>query len=50
VILTAVILRVHRAGRFGDEPPDWAMRLCLLDVKKEKVNLIVIQTDKSTLI
>ncbi|KAI6230154.1 hypothetical protein M3Y99_01093000 [Aphelenchoides fujianensis] len=28
VVITSAILRVHRCGRYGDEPADWAMRLC----------------------
>jgi hypothetical protein len=36
VVLTAVILRVHRMGRFGAEPPDWAMKICCLPIKKPK--------------
>ncbi|KAI6220981.1 hypothetical protein M3Y99_01572300 [Aphelenchoides fujianensis] len=33
VVITSAILRVHRSGRYGDEPADWAMRLCFLKVK-----------------
>ncbi|KAI6220163.1 hypothetical protein M3Y95_01055800 [Aphelenchoides besseyi] len=46
VIITSVILRVHRCGRYGNEPPDWAMRFCWLKIKKKKVQTLNIATDR----
>ncbi|CAD5225827.1 unnamed protein product [Bursaphelenchus okinawaensis] len=34
VVLTAWILRIHRKGRFGAEPPLWALRVFLLQPYK----------------
>ncbi|KAI6239375.1 hypothetical protein M3Y99_00590000 [Aphelenchoides fujianensis] len=34
VVTTSFILRVHRCGRHGREPPHWAMRLFVLRSKK----------------
>uniref|UniRef100_A0A7E4ZS93 Neur_chan_LBD domain-containing protein n=1 Tax=Panagrellus redivivus TaxID=6233 RepID=A0A7E4ZS93_PANRE len=29
-VFTGFVMKVHRKGRFGKEPPEWAMRICLL--------------------
>ena len=34
-IFTGIVMRVHRKGRFGDEPPEWLLKICFLEAKGE---------------
>lgn len=29
-ITTGIVMRIHRKGRFGEEPPSWLLNLCWL--------------------
>uniref|UniRef100_A0AC35G162 Uncharacterized protein n=1 Tax=Panagrolaimus sp. PS1159 TaxID=55785 RepID=A0AC35G162_9BILA len=39
-IFTGIVMKLHRKGRFGKEPPEWMLKICLLskELTEKKIN------------